>query len=200
MTKLAAVLLLSATLALNAQERLAREEALKYAFFLTVDLKEMLNTPIPTDPDTKRPVALRQDSHGALALPETKLNAQVFASVGEEVRPVGQLWLVKLAPMNEGAVVGKSKLRTVHVRAETQEADAVCCALGVRKADGGGLELLVYGKEKEPVARVPLKAITGHQDTPIEMTAERQDNKAVVTLKFLGKYEAALDVTDPEQS
>jgi hypothetical protein len=199
-TTLTAVLLLIALLGVQAQEKLSREEALKYAYFVSVDLKEMLNTPIPTDPDLKRPVALREENHGALVLPETKLSAQTFANAGEEPKAVGQLWLVKLAPMNEGAAVAKSKLRTVHVQAGDREADAVCCALAVRKASGGGLELLVYGSEKQPVTRVPIKSISGRQDDLIDMAAERQDTKGVVTLKFLGKYEASLDVTDPDQT
>ena len=80
-----------------------------------------------------------------------------------------------------------------------QEADAVCCALGVCKDANGGLELLIYGKDKEPVTRVAMKSISGQQDNPIEMSGERKDDRGVVTLKFLGKYEATFSVTEPEQ-
>ena len=86
----------------------------------------------------------------------------------------------------------------VHVRAGDEEADAACCALGVCKDADRGLELLIYGKDKEPLTRVPMKSISGQQDNPIEMSGERQDDKAVVTLKFLGKYEATFSVTEPE--
>jgi len=182
-----------------AQERLSREEALKYAFFTSADLKEMLKTPIPTDPDVKRPVAIRDADHGGMILPETKLSADTFANAGKEVKPVGQLWLVKLAPVNEGVVVSKARLRMVHVRAGDEETDAACCALGVCKNGDRGLELLIYGKDKEPLMRVPLKSISSQQDNPIEMSCERQDNKALVTLKFLGQYEVTFAVTEPEE-
>lgn len=198
-TLLAAVLL-TGLLSLQAQERLSREEALKYAFFTSVNLNEMLQTPIPTDPDVKRPVAMRDDEqHGGMVLPEAKLSADTLAKAGTEAAAVGQLWLVKLAPMNAGELVPKSKLRMVHVQAGDQEAEAVCCALGIRKVPDGGFELLVYGKNKEPVTRVPMKSISGQQDNPIEMSSERKDDRGVVTLKFLGKYEATLEVTDPDQ-
>ena len=196
---LIAAVLLTGLLAVQAQERLFREEALKYAFAISADLKEMLKTPIPTDPDVKRPVALRDADHGGMILPEAKLSADTFANAGKEVKPVGQLWLVKLAPMNEGEVVSKAKLRIVHVRAGDQEADAVCCALGVCKNADRGLELLVYGKDKEPLTRVPMKSISGPQENPIEMSCERLDSKALVTLKFLGKYEVTFSVTEPEE-
>ena len=195
-----AALLFTSLFAVQAQEQLSREEALKYAFFTSVDLKEMLQTPIPTDPDVKRPVAMRDgEQHGGMILPEAKLSADTFANAGKEATSVGQLWLVKLAPMNEGEVVSKTKLRTVHVRAGDQEADAVCCALGVRKTADRGLELLIYGKEKEAVTRVPMKSISSQQDSPIEMSCERRDDKALVTLKFLGKHEASFAVTEPEE-
>jgi hypothetical protein len=176
---------------------LSRQEALKYAFFASAYLKEKLKTPIPTDPDIKRPVAVKEGDHGAMVLPEAKLSADTFAKAGKEATSVGQLWLVKLAPMNEGAVVSQSKLRTVHARAGDEEADAACCALGVCKDANRGLELLIYGKDKEPLPRMPIKSISGQQDNPIEMSAEREGDNGPVTLKFLGKYAATFAVSEP---
>jgi hypothetical protein len=193
-----AAVLLTGLLAVQAQERLSREEALKYAFFASSDLQEMLKTPIPTDPDVKRPVAVKDGDHGGMVLPEAKLSADAFANAGKKVTSVGQLWLVKLAPVDEGQVVSKTRLRTVRVRVGGQEADAVCCALGVCKDAGRGLELLIYGKDKEPLTRVPMKSISGQQDNPIEMSCERKGDNGLLTLKFLGKYEVTFAVTEPE--
>ena len=194
-----AALLLTGVLAVQAQERLPREEALKYAFVVSANLKEMLNTPIPTDPDVKRPVALRDGDYGGMILPETKLTADKLAKAGSEVVPVGQLWLHKLAPLIEGQVALPSKLRKVHLSVGDQEADALCCALGVKKSGDDSLELLVFGKDKEPLTKAPMKAISATQENPIEMSSERQDDRGVVVLKLLGKYEARFDVTDPDQ-
>jgi hypothetical protein len=194
-----AAVLLTGLLAVQAQEKMSREETLQVAFFTSLDLKAMLATPIPTDPDVKRPVAIKDGDFGGMVLPEAKLSADTFANAGKEAKSVGQLWLRGLAPMNAGEVVPASKLRTVHVSAMGQEADAVCCALGVGKDANGALELLVYGKDKEPVTRAPLKSISGQQENPIEMSAERKDDSGVLTLKFLGKYEATFSVTEAEQ-
>jgi hypothetical protein len=159
----------------------------------------MLNTPIPTDPDVKRPVGVKDGDYGGMVLPEAKLSADTFANAGQDAKSVGQLWLRGLAPMNAGEVVPASKLRIVHVNAMGQEADAVCCALGVCKDANGGLELLIYGKDKEPVTRAALKSISSQQDNPVDLSAERKDDSGVLTLKFLGKYEATFSVTAPEQ-
>src|SRR5215472_6116105 len=187
-------------LAATAQEPVPRQECLKYAFVASANLKEMLKTPIPTDPDVKRPVAARDGEYGAMVLPESKLTADVLAKAGKEVVPVGQLWLVKLAPLSDGRVVPASKLRVVHLNYRDKEADAPCCALGVRKTGSGGLELLVYGKESEPVLHVPLKGISSTQDNPIEMSAERKDDGGLITLNFLGRYTASFMVSDPDQN
>jgi len=197
-TIITATVLITGLLAAQAQERLPREEALKYACAASLDLKAMLGTPIPTDPDIKRPVAVKHDNHGLMVLPEAKLSAQTFATAGEAVKPVGQLWLVNLVPMRDGQAVSSASQRMVHVRAGDQEADAACCALGVSKKADGGLELLVYGKDKDALLRVPLKSISSQQENPIEMSGEAKENSGVVTLKFLGKYEASINVTEPQ--
>ena len=183
----------------QAQEQLPRQEALKYAFILSANLAEMLKTPIPTDPDVKRPVALHDGDYGGMVLPETKLSAEAFSKAGKDVAPVGQLWLLKLVPMNDGQPVPASKLRMVQARSEDAQATVPCCALGVRKNADGALELLVYGKDKEPVLRAPIHAISRDQENPIEMSAERKDDGGHITLRFLGKYETTFMVTDPEQ-
>ncbi len=181
-----------------AQEKLPREESLKYAFFACANLKEMLNTPIATDPDVKRPVAVRDEDYGGLVMPETKLKPETFSKAGKDPVAVGQLWMVKLTPVQEDQPVPTSRLRMVHVRGDNGEADVVCCALAVRNT-GDGLELLVYGKAKEPVAHVPVKSVSSTGEDPVDVSAERTDQGANVTLRFLGKYEAKFKVTDPDR-
>jgi len=197
-TLLIALLFIAAGFRVSAQERLSREDCLKGVFLLSADLKTLTDTPIPTDPDIKRPVAVHSGDYGGLVLPESKLNAEVFSRAGKETAPVGQLWLRKLAPIKDGQIVPASKLRVVQISTRNGEEAAVCCALGVRKGTDGQLELLVYGKDKEPVVRVPLKAISSSQENPVEMTAEHEGDTARVILKFTGKYEASLSVGEAD--
>jgi hypothetical protein len=192
--------LIAGLAAAQAQGQLSRQEALKYAFVVCANLPAMLKTPIPTDPDVKRPVALRDGDYGGMVLPETKLNAAAFSRAGKDVTPVGQLWLLKLVPVSEGQPVPASKLYLVEARSEDNQATLPCCALGVRRGSDGSLELLVFGKDKEPVLRAPIHAISRQQENPIEMSAERKEEGGLVTLRFLGKYEAAFMVTDPDRN
>lgn len=182
-----------------AQEQLPRDEALKYAFAVAADLGEMLKTPIPTDPDLKRPVAVRADEYGAMVLPEAKLTAAALQKPGAEGIAVGQLWLLKLVPMTDSQPVPDELLRFVRVSNDEGSARVPCCVLTVRSTGGEGLELVVLGKDKTPLLTAPLKAITGTQRDPIELSAERKEDGGLITLRLLGKYEASFMVTDPEQ-
>ncbi len=193
------LLTLLACLPLWSQERLPRAESLKYAFFLSVELRDLLGTPIPTDPDVKRPVAVRAGDRGALLLPEAKLTEQALKSAAGIV-PVGQLWLVKAAPVADGQPVPSSKLRLIEVKAEAGQATAACCALAVSRNADNALQLLVYGKEKEPLLKVPLTpaAAETNPDTPLDLSVERTDNGGKLTLKLPGKFQAAFAVAEAE--
>jgi len=190
------IALLSSLQLATAQERLSREEALKYATAVSANAKQFKGTPIVTDVDTQKPVALREDEYGGMVLPQKNLTSESLAKVGkDEVAPIGQLWLHKLVPMRDGEPVPSAKLRLVTVEAEGTEATVPQCALGVRRNAQGALELVVFGKEKEPILAVPLKAIDSKQELPLDMTAERESDSGRLTLKILGKYQATLHVT-----
>ena len=187
------------TLALaSAQEKLSREETLRYAFVVAGDLKQLQATPIPTDVDVKQPVAVRDGDFGGMVLPEAKLSADAIAKAGEKVVPIGQVWLLKLAPMKDGEAVAASKLRMVTLTHEGDQVKVSQCALGVQKNGSGTLELLVFGKDKEPVVKVPLKTMDAKQDVPIDLSAERESDSGKVTLNILGKYTATVAVTQLE--
>jgi hypothetical protein len=192
---LAIVALFSGFSLAHAQNTVARPEALKGAFMVSADLASMLDTPIPTDPDVKRPAAVHAGGRALLVLPETKLNAAVFAKLGKEATPIGQLWLLKLAPQSEGQVVEAAKLHIVSVNSEKGALKVVLCALGARSA-GDHAELLIYGKGKEPLLRAPLTPISTPQDSPIEVSA---DDSGQVTLNILGKYTATFTVGEATQ-
>ena len=185
-----------------AQDKLPREEALKYAFLVSVDLKQLQGTPIPTDVDVKQPVAIRDGEFGGMVLPEAKLTAEVIAKAGEKIVPIGQVWLYKLTPMRDGEAVGSDKLRLAKVSNEGTEVQLPQCTLGVRRASGGGLELVVLGKTTTPLVTVPLKAIEkaadGKEQAGIDMEAERDSAAGHITFKIVRKYQAKIDVTQLE--
>jgi hypothetical protein len=165
---------------------------LKIAVQLCRDLPKMLATPIPTDPDVKRPVAVHGDNRGLMVLPEAKLRVADLAKAGSEVVPVGQLWLLKVSPTVAGQAVKAEKLQTVNLGEENQGFAPSLCALGVRKAADGRLELLIYGKEKEPLLHAPLAPISEKQADPITVSVTPSGDGLALELKILGSYTASV--------
>jgi hypothetical protein len=130
-----------------------------------------------------------------MVLPQKNLKTVGLASVGDAIVPIGQLWLYNLTPMREGQAVGSEKLRLVKVSADGETATVPQCALGVRKSRAGALELVIFGKSKEPLLTVPLKTVEAKQQLPIDLDAQRESDSGRITLKILGKYQATFDVT-----
>ena len=110
--------------------------------------------------------------------------------------PIGQLWLKQLTPMHNGEAVAREKLRLVTVSGDGEEVTAPQCALAVRRNAGGTLELLVFGKDKEPIATAALKPLDITQSLPIDLAADREGDVGKVTVRILGKYQATLSVTE----
>ena len=195
---LIALILLAALQMVSAQEKLSREEALTYARAVSADAQQLNGTPIATDVDAEQPVALRDENYGGMVLPQKNLKPGTIAQAGGTAVPIGQLWLHKLTPMRHGEAVSQDNLRMVTVRAEGEEATVPQCALAVRRNAGGALELLVFGKGKEPLLTAELKPLDATQSLPIDLEAERDGDSGKLTLKILGKYQATLLVTELE--
>jgi len=187
---LAATLFLAGFSAAQAQEALPREEALKAAFQLCRQLPKMLETPIPTDPDVKRPVGVYTENRGLMILPESKLSLNAVTNAGAKATPIGQLWMLRVVPVVAGQLASTDQLRMVDVNIDQEDVTAVLCALAVRKGADGKPELLIYGNDKKPLLQAALSDISEKQENAIEVSAERQGDTGTVTLKILGKYTA----------
>jgi hypothetical protein len=177
----------------SAQEKLSTDEALSYAHAVS---KHLGGTPIATDVDTEKPVVVRDGEFGGMVLPQKNLKLDTLTQAGETAVPIGQLWLKQLTPMHNGEAVGRDKLRLVTVSGDGEEVTAPQCALAVRRNRSGTLELLVFGKGKEPVATAALKPAESTQALPLDLAAEREGDSGKVTLKILGKYQATLSVVE----
>ncbi|MBN2508546.1 MAG: hypothetical protein JXQ71_17850 [Verrucomicrobia bacterium] len=184
--------------AATAQEPLSREETLRYAFLASLDLARLTDTPLPTDVDVKRAVAMRHGDYGAMVLPEAKLDSETLGALGRNTLPLGQLWLHELAPMRDYSPVPVGELRLAEVTHDGGTASVPQCTLAARRSASGSLELALLGKTTQPLLTVPLKAVDPRpQQQPIEMAASRVDAySGQITLRIVGRYEASVPVTE----
>lgn len=189
-----AALLLTVFGVVRAQEPLPRDEALKAAFQLCQDLEQLLDTPIPTDPDVKRAVGVHGDKRGLIVLPEARLATADLAKPGSTPIAIGQMWMLRLVPLANEQPIKSEKLKTVSFKGEHSDATVTQFTLAVGKGADGQPELLIFGKDKEPAFRTALVKTAEQQDDPIEISAVLQGNGAAITLKIQGKYTASFSV------
>jgi hypothetical protein len=182
---------------LAAQEQLPREQALKYAYAVSVNLEQLQGTPIATDVDLKRPIVLKDGEYGGMFLPEAKLSAEGIAKASDKVAPIGQLWLHKLTPMLDNQGIGSEKLRMAKVTDDDGiEVQVPQCTLGIRRNATGALELLLYGKGTEPLVATPVSAAGEKTEQGIALQAERDYSGGELTITLFGKYKAKLSFTE----
>ncbi len=195
---LAALLACLTLPASHAQERLARDEALRYSELVGTAQEDVKRAPFATEVNLKQPVAVRDGEYGLMLLPAAKLTADLLKTVGPDPVPIGQLWLRKLAPLVNEQVVPETKLNLVYVTGSAGSATVPCCNLAVRKASDARLELLVFGKGKEPLLKAPLSLRSSPSSAPLDMEVERESDRGRVTVRLAGSYAADFAVTDPE--
>lgn len=183
-----------------AQERVPQDRAQKFARLFAEHAAKVNDPQLKTDVDAEKPFALQKEERAAMVLPDKKLSAEALSKATKEIIPVGQLWFRNVAPASAGKVVARDKLRIITITVDNQDHPLPLCLLGVRAKENKELELVVFGKDKEPLLLLPLQKTEVTQELPIEFEAKKGDdeNTGVLTLTLLGKYQTKLLVMAPE--
>lgn len=197
MKSILTLLALTAGLSLvQAQEKLSREDALYVAQAVSADAKSVKTGPIPTDVDLEQPVVVRDGDYGGMVLPQKGLRIETLVEAGKTSVPIGQLWLRGLTPVDSGAVAPAEKLRILNVKLDGEEMKAAQCTLALRRNNDSKLELVVLGKNAEPLATSALRRFEHAQSEPLDLDGERNEENGKVKIRILGKYEASITVTE----
>src|SRR5436309_1993897 len=102
------------------QDRLPQEEAQRYAKVCVEQLGRLGDAPIEIDADPDKAVAVRGEGGGAMAIPDKNLANEKLTNAGQDVVPVGQLWLRKWTVVAGGKPVAKERLRIVTINVDDQ--------------------------------------------------------------------------------
>jgi hypothetical protein len=178
------------------QNRLPQEEAQRYAKACVEQLGKLGDAQIESDVDSDKVVAVRGEGGGAMVIPDKKLSKEKLAKAGQDVIPVGHLWLRKWTLVAGGKPVPNDKLRIVTIKVDGKDRPMPLLLLGVRKQQDKGLELVAYAKDNEPVLVVTLKPVDFVQELPLDLEWQRGEKQAdPLTLTIFGKYRAVVPIT-----
>jgi hypothetical protein len=185
-----------------AQERVPQEQAVKFARRFADEASKIGSPQLKTDVDPEKAFALHAGEAHAMFIPEKDLSEETFAKAGKEPTPVGQLWMRKVVPAAEGKPVPEDKLRIVTISVNNEEHQLPLSLVGVRKTADNHLELVLYGKDKEPYLRAPLRKLETKQksDDPVVLDAHKEsEDSATLTLIIVGEYQASIQVGKAEK-
>lgn len=177
----------------DAQEPVPLERAREFARHLVESSGNHPGAAVKIDPDVLNPVAIRVEQSGVLVVPDRNLSSDVLANAAAALVPIGELFLRNVTLTVDGQPLDKEKFRQITVAMQDQKAEVPTCLLAASKDKEGNLELLVFGKGTEPLARTRIGKVPSQATMPIELSAEKQDeNSGLLRLNLAGQYEAEL--------
>ncbi len=193
---LIALALVTAMYPTSAQEPASQEVALRAANLAAKSAADITDAPIKMELDLEKPQAVQADRVGALVIPAKDLSAKVLENPTNRVIPLGQLWTLRLTPTLQDKGVPNDQLRLITIKTDQNDYQAALFYLGARTNKQGGMDLVVYAKEKKALLRLPMQKAEAKQDFPIEISAQKTDEKTgTLTLRFLGQYKVQLPIT-----
>jgi len=188
-----------ATTSAFAQELMSQEEALKAAKLLIESAATQSDLQFKTSPLSDKTRGIKAGDVGLIVIPDARLTSDALAKAGKEMVPVGQLWTRVATAAKDNRVTPNSKLRLVEVTAGDQKLRLQFYLLGVQRTDKDKLELVLFGKDKEALLKLPLDKADASAEFPIELSGRKTgDESGVLTLTILGKHKAELPLLKQE--
>lgn len=155
------------------------------------------DAPLKIDVDADKPSAIKAEKGGLMIIPDKQLTAEKLTAAGAAIVPVGQLWSLRLSLAADGKAIVPEKLHMVTITDGDKQREVELYFLGAGKNDRGELELIVFGKNKESLLRVPLAKNNAStvQKLPIELSGRKNDeDSGTLTLHLIDQYTADLPV------
>jgi len=183
-------------------QQMPAEQAGKIGRRLTAALGSPADAPFAVDPEVEKPAAIKGSGEtGLVALPDRKLTPEALAAAGKETTALGHLWMRNVVPAMNSSAPDPAKLRTVAIPDDGKEVKVQVYFLGVKKGESGTLELGIFGKDKEPLVKVPLvKTDAAASSTPIALDGHKEgENAGVLVITVFGSYKADVTVTKPRE-
>lgn len=198
---LSIALLLAAWVPLSAQEpeTISPEELAKATAVIIEAHSRLSDLPLKVELDPSQAVGFKIEKVGAIFVPDRRLKAEKAERGSRRgkgtARPAGELWTLKLAPLDKGVTLPNEKLRLVSVGESNRPMEVAVFGLAVEKSGKKGFQLALYGKESSPVMRVPLTAAKSKGSAAATMVARKTgEESGVIELHLLGRYKAEIPI------
>jgi len=173
-----------------AQEAIPLDKAQEGARKLAGLLGDPGDLPLATRVDHEKPQALKAGETALMVIPDQSLCVEALRSATTEIVPIGQLWTHRIILSTSTA----TQQRTFTLPSGERDLQVNLYLLGATRGSSGALELVIYGKDKEPLAHIPCAdSDGGSQSFPIEISGQKEsDDTGRLSLSILGKHKVDL--------
>lgn len=173
-----------------AQEAVPLEKAQEGARKLAGVLGAPGDLPLITNVDNEKPQALKAGEIAMMVIPDQSLCVEALSHATTEIVPIGQLWTHRIILSTSTA----AQQRTFTFRDQERDLQVNLYLLGATKGPSGVLELVIFGKDREPLAHIPFAdSDGGSQSFPIEISGQKESEETGrLSLSVLGKHKADL--------
>jgi len=186
--------------AARGDDQLPLEKAQEGARKLNESLGQPGDLPLATTVDFEKPQGIKAGDIGLMVVPDQSLSADILKNASADgIVPLGQLWALNLVVGVNGQPSAPAQQRTVLLHGKDQDFNVNLYLLGAARNAAGTLELIVYGRDKEPILRLPLTTSDGaSQNFPIELSGRKEDDQTGwLALSILGQHRAELMMKRP---
>ncbi|MEQ1859752.1 MAG: hypothetical protein ABMA13_07450 [Chthoniobacteraceae bacterium] len=183
--------------AATAQERIEDEQLAKAATRLAERAADQENLPLKIDLDVANAAGMKVKEYGAILIPAKGLSKESLAKGGDAIVPLGHLWMLKLAPVADRKTVAPEKLRIVTVSGDDKQHTLLLLCLGFRTTAAGDAELVIFGKDKDPIVTLSASKTDNTQDEPLDLNMRQGvGTLGDIEINVLGQFRAELPVNE----
>jgi hypothetical protein len=190
-----------------AQENVPLEEAREGARKANATIATEKEMPLQIEADLEKPVAIRGGQVALMIVPDKRMTPAQFGALTTEVSPIAQLWTRNASLQINGEPAQRDRVRVIGVDDRLKKVEVELYLIGARKNEGGASEVLIFGKGKEPLLRLPLTAgaesaaaASATSSGPIELAGRKTgENSGILTLRFAGGRSAEIPLARPAQ-
>ena len=188
------VVSLSAVRAAHAQQDLevVPEEIAQQVVEASVEeLKKVIDAQLKVEVDASKSTIVGGPELGGIAfLAHKNVTEDAIKKSDKEVAPLGVLGLYRLSLVADKKSVPADKLRSGVIVIEGMTFEVSFCFVGVKTEQDGKRQLVIYGKDKEPIVKLPLSDFETKVDRPVAIECKVGNGDGTLNLNVLKKFQA----------
>lgn len=155
------------------------------------ELKKVTDAPLKVEVDARQSTVLGTAEMGGVAfLTHRHVTEDALKKSDKEVVPLGVLGLYRFSLVADKKPVPTDKLRSGVIVVEGMTFEVSFCFVGIKTEQDGNRRLVIYGKGKEPIVKLPLNDFETKGERSVSIECKVGSGDGTLNLNVLKKFQA----------